>query len=207
MADVNVSYRDDAGALITQPFGRTQLALLLRRLGPRATVNTAPSRILQAEIRGDVLWTPPYTSPSLRVSVAQATWPQNLPVRKATYNPEADPLGVHAPILQPIGAEVYVVPRLDLGKRIWGVGVRWVFEVTDAQPHRVPIAQGFQTRKFSSIEPTPEAKDLPLGVGDVIAFSPSDTPFSLGPGERYARNPDRYAHVVTGWRVGMLVAA
>lgn len=210
MADLNVSYRDAAGALITQPFGRTQPALLLRRLGPRAVVNTAPSRILQAEVRGEALWQPPYTSTLQRVSVAQATWPQNLPVRKAIYNPETDPYGVQVPVLQPVDAEVCVAPRRDLGKRIWGVGVQWVFEVTDAHPSRVPFAQGLQTRTFSSVEPSPDARDLPLGVGDVVAFHPSDqtlAAFVLGSGTLYARNPDRYAHVVTGWRVGMLVAA
>ena len=52
MAGINVHFRDSGNALQSQVFGTEQTAFLLWRLGPNATVNAAPSGILQAEARG-----------------------------------------------------------------------------------------------------------------------------------------------------------
>ncbi len=209
MAGINVHFRDSGNALQSQVFGTEQTAFLLYRLGPNATVNAAPSGILQAEARGTGLHSRPEGGREL-VSIAAKTWPCTDLSARRTADPIVYPSG--APLLQPYTVEVFVTPRRDTGKGRYGVSLQWVY---DEGGTIFRVGQGFQVRAVSSIDATSDGheigrQDLPLEVGDVIAFHPEGYSFPYGlaaSGTAFDRARTRYSYALNGWTVGVLLAA
>lgn len=209
MAGINVHFRDSGNALQSQVFGTEQTAFLLYRLGPNATVNTEPSGILRAESRAMVAHFRPDDVREL-ISVASPTWPRGDLGARRTNDPVVYPTG--APLLQPYTVEVFVTPRRDIGKGRYGVSLQWVY---DEGGTIFRVGQGFQVRAVSSIDATSDGheigrQDLPLEVGDVIAFHPEGYSFPHGlasSGTAFDRARTRYSYALNGWTVGVLLAA